>query len=828
MRTLPLPLFLAIVLGGACTCDVTPTTPVLPGPPDALPPGDDDDPPDAGHDPDVPDRLVACVRVDAGDDVQDALVAEFTRLLSLVEPLAEDDCALVITLGDVEGSLVTDNMRAQLGPEGYAIARATDSRGAVTISVDGLPATWTGLDSVARSPGGAAFGAFALLEDLGFAFLHPLAPHVPQALDVDAVVARASSPRWPVRNVHLHTSHPIELSELLNGFGPGFTSDDDAAFDTERARWRSFLVWLIASGGNEAQWLLLESESWSDFALSTRRQARLRALVDDCRAFGVSCGITVPIVQHQQHSFRLITEIGDPVAEEAELRARLAWVTAAGFDYLVTSTGTTEFTHPTATQMLGWMDLLTRVAADEHGVETRMNIHVSHGQVAEPFVDPVTGEPLNFNFLPSIADARLAVLPHTVQMYGLDDPAPTYGNESFGFMRDFLQREVGRRRVMFHPETAYWVSVDVDVPLFLPLYAERRIADLQLLADDEDLGLMGRGEHAGGRMQGQDVFTSGWEWGYWLNDLVATRANWDPHRDSTTPEGALTAMLAPLARALGPHGDDVVTEIVELARDQRDTLIYGRTTPGGAPPETLDRLNGFAYLAGSEPFDDLATIADRIGVDGPKTQPFRLGLVEMRPAFHAPPRYTGEVDPLLEAMEQRFAARASTVRALLNGQDGPYARELDDAFAITALRAAQVHALYDSVDERANAIGATRLADARARLDEALVIAARRAEAYRMPADEIAGWRANPTAYRFTYLWTARTLWYWWRDELLAAEAPASPCVMNIIDPADVALGEGAVQTGTELLALLTAGGALEQGTACAAAPQAEPLPPPR
>jgi hypothetical protein len=808
MRTLP---FLLAIGFGGCTCDVTPALPIDGGVA-SLPPGDDDDDPsDAGHDePDVP--LGDCVRLHIGDDVPLALASEIARLVALVEPLG-DDCALAIAIGGVNDAL---------GPEGYSIARAVDERGVVTLSVSGQPATWTGIDTVARSPGGAAFGALALLEDLGFAFLHPLDPHVPAALDVDAVVSRSSSPRWPVRNVHLHTSHPIELSELLNGFGPSFTTDDDAAFDAERAKWRAFLVWLVASGGNEVQWLLLESDAWSDFALSSARQARLTALVDDCHAFGVSCGITVPIVQHQQHSFRLITEIGDPVAEEAELRARLAWVLAAGFDFLVTSTGTTEFTHPTATQMLGWMDLVTRVAADEHGVETRMNIHVSHGQVAEPFVDPDTGEPLNFNFLPSIADARLAVLPHTVQMYGLDDPAPTYGNESFGFMRDFLQREVGRRRVMFHPETAYWVSVDVDAPLFLPVYAERRVADLQLLADDEDLGLMGRNEHAGARMQGQDVFTSGWEWGYWLNDLVALRATWDPQRDASTPDAALTKILAPLARTLGVHGDDVVQEIVGLAGDQRQLLIYGLA------PDTLDRLNGFAYLAGSDAFDDLAAIADRVGVDGPKTQPFRLGLVEMRPAFHAPPRYTGEVDPLLAAMESAFSARALVVTSALAGNDAPYARELDDAFAITALRAAQVHALYDSVDERNNPLGPARLAEARAFLDDAVVIAARRAEAFRMSADDIAAWRDNPTAYRFTYLWTARTLWYWWRDELLAAEAPASPCVMNIIDPADVALGEGAVQTGTELLAVLTAGGALAEAAACASAPLVEPSVPTR
>ena len=37
---------------------------------------------------------------------------------------------------------------------------------------------------------------------------------------------------------------------------------------------------------------------------------------------------------------------------------------------------------------------------------------------------------------------------------------------------------------------AYWVSFDIDVPLFLPTYAERRFHDLWILAEDEESGAM--------------------------------------------------------------------------------------------------------------------------------------------------------------------------------------------------------------------------------------------------------------------------------------------------------------------------------------------------
>lgn len=41
----------------------------------------------------------------------------------------------------------------------------------------------------------------------------------------------------------------------------------------------------------------------------------------------------------------------------------------------------------------------------------------------------------------------------------------------------------------------------------------------------------------GAKMDGQNVFDSGWEWGYWLQDVIAARAVWNPYmpRDSEMP-----------------------------------------------------------------------------------------------------------------------------------------------------------------------------------------------------------------------------------------------------------------------------------------------------
>jgi hypothetical protein len=54
---------------------------------------------------------------------------------------------------------------------------------------------------------------------------------------------------------------------------------------------------------------------------------------------------------------------------------------------------------------------------------------------------------------------------------------------------------------------AYWVNYDINVPLFLPVYADTRVADANLIT-------------ARAAIDGQIVFTSGFEWAYWLHDVL--------------------------------------------------------------------------------------------------------------------------------------------------------------------------------------------------------------------------------------------------------------------------------------------------------------------
>lgn len=702
---------------------------------------------------------------------------------------------LVISLGDsaLTRSLIPQEELHQVGSEGFILRSKSLPNGSTLIAADGNPAA---NDLVQRGQNrGAAYATYAVLEELGFSFLHPLQPTLPDALATPSSdLNRVEHPRWPVRMIHLHTQHPLELTDLLQGFGPGGPKDREG-WEQMLGDWDRALEWMVANRLNRVEWILLDAASWRSFADSDERFRRMAILAEHAHTYGIEVGLDVPIAFQQQHAYRLLRSTGTEAHDLDEIKRGVDRFMLAGFDFLSTETGTTEFTHPDAKRMLGWMNAFADRLAEHWHRPSYIKVHASTGQSAHGYTDPKTGAALNFNLLPHYASPNLGVMPHTVQHYGLTDPAPTYANSDFGYMRQFLQEEVGRREVLWYPETSYWVSFDVDVPLFLPLYADRRLSDLRLLAQDEEDGRMGRGEHANGQMNGQVFFSSGWEWGYWLNDVIAARASWDPGTSGGSQDDALARSLESVTRAFGPADKDVRDWLVDVVRAQRSLLIEGRVN--GVAPKTPVKRNGQAYLQGTDALDDMQEAGTHMPFGSVQpTQPLRLNFEAIHRPAEGDPDYQREIAPLLTEMEHTFSelsARGDQLRARIPASARPLFNDLADAMKMTALRARQVHALYDYADSN-DGDGPRkphRLADARRALDEAAQLVKERELHYRVDPDRIASWRDNPTAYRFEYLWTVRTLYYWWRDEAKATEQPVNPCFMNIVDPIDIAVGGG-------------------------------------
>ncbi|MCA8920922.1 MAG: hypothetical protein KDD82_03870 [Planctomycetes bacterium] len=731
--------------------------------------------------PEVAARLEALIRGSATRPVE---VVSAQTLPSVVPG------SLVIGIGATAATqaLIGTNEVAQLPAEGYLL-RSDDRQGS----------RWIAAVGEAGHPIATLYGAYALLEDLGFGFLHPLQPVTPQGgLRAQAPIDRSEAPHWPTRGWHVHTMHPLELTHVLNGWGPGGTNDD-AGWRALLPEWERFCEWAVANGQNEVEWVLLYSQSWAAFAESPERQARLAELVRLGHAYGLKVGVDAPLALRQQHAFTLVRTTGPLPDEVAQIEARLDYLLAAGFDFVATELGFSEFTRPDDRKQLAWLDAFS-AHLQSKGKEGLAKIHVSQGQLAPNFPDPATGQPINFNFLPQFADPSLGVMPHTVQHYAMDDPAPTYGNTDFTYMRDFMYAQAGKRKTLWHPETAYWVSFDIDVPLFLPVYAERRLYDLRQIDAAERAGQVGQGAQAGSRIDGQMVFSSGWEWGYWLNDVITARAAWSPEDPQLTLEQAYAAALERALRCFGPAARPLAQALVEVSREQREILIEGKVR--GQAPSSVLRRNGQAYVQGWETWDEVMKSASLVpGVNPALTQPDKIGLIDVRrPAFLGGMDYgdfTRDVKPLLHHMAWRFGehvAQLSAIAPLATPETQGLFAELIDGATMNALRARQVYALYDYATTKfrqPDSWRQARLQIARDALDAAQAVVVRRETHYRVNADRIAGWGDNPTSYEFGYLWTARRLHFWWRDEGKAVRLPLSPAYMNHIDPLDTAFGEG-------------------------------------
>lgn len=676
---------------------------------------------------------------------------------------------------------------------------------------------------------GAVVGAYASLERLGYAFLHPLRNYFPERLSLkdcnqshgsECYFVHEESPYWPERGFHIHTQHPLELTDVLQGhdiprLGPhgshcrlyrkgGYSLSSMYSFVNDSSsyceRWEDMVddvnrlfEWAVANRLNKLEWLLLGHYEW-DHDLDIRMK-RLKLLTNLGHDYSLLIGADCPVGNQQQHAWYMVNTRLPLEEQYKQIRNRVDWIFEAGFDFLTTESGLSEFTHPECEVMLGLINEFANYINNTWGREAAIKVHCSTGQVCEQYFHPLTGDPLNFNFLTMFASSSLAVFPHTVQVYSMDDPTSgAYGNNNFSYIEDYLvfEGKQGNRSVMFYGETAYWVNVDIDVPLFLPLYGQRRLYDLRKIAWRE--------QNEGFRIDGQMNFDSGWEWGYWLNDVITARASWDPmissnvsdsnYRVSDDQWSTFESSLTPF---LHIFDDEVATRLgnllVELTQLEYELLLMGRV--GGSESPNLKKLSGFAYLSGSDTWIDLPRMF-KLSL----TQPDKIHLQETNdPEW----KY---ILPLLREMETAFGKKADEFGALLPLVTYPEARllleEIADAVSMLALRSQQVRMLYESRDHHLtlnDQMKASMLKQSRQVIQAAATIVLRREKEYRVSWQRIAAWRENPTVYRFGYLWAVHSLYYWWRDQGIAEggsfQSEFSPCYLNRMDASEVAVGWG-------------------------------------
>lgn len=660
---------------------------------------------------------------------------------SFIHAPADLETGVALAVADLKADLqtITGVAPVQLGPEAPAC-----KKGEVHLVIEAhgsalhpqayrLEDEQCGDGRVLRLAGGGLMSRqwviYDLLQTLGVRYFHPEQTYYPKGVRWPAgSLAKTEAPLFWNRRLSVHRTHPVELSAPLDTEGL-----DMAAYQRRWIDWSVKLKTTSASGWDAA---LVGNYAYE-------------------RGFPRGAGFNL---LNAQQGGRPILDPDDPRPEETQLAEaideRLQSVqgqpeaTEFGFQF-----NPSEFTEVDDQDTVRRLTFISDYIGQNYpGVSIRT---INHGTAGEP----TEHYGVRFFDLPQFAPPNLEVKLHTLMFYDLERDANVYGNLDFKHMLNWARQQASVRRLHHYPESSWWLTFDLPVPLYLaPVTIEARQHDIDLLAD-----LVATDSEAPTGVHGHELFTSGQEWGYWLIDYCFARMSWDRAFRKEDCYHDLTDILV--------EGQKVY-EVLEA--------MQARQVQDLRDPERV-RL-----LVGS---DDETEIAWEAGIQ-----------------FHPlPPRpeailsYSDqEISQLLRdslqplaAMAVDYAGWAATLKELLALQDeaqAPWLREIVDGAEIFGLRALHAVSVYQTAIALRSAIQAGDLArvneaflgveQARALTKAATEVVRRREADYRYPpALTIAGDEPgtpgaveNTTIYPYRYLGRTHRLFYWTRpDQQLAA-----------------------------------------------------------
>lgn len=593
--------------------------------------------------------------------------------------------------------------------EGYALERI-DAGGRTTLLV------------YASTAGDLASGAYALLEELGCRFFHPkqeLVPHFGAAY-VPTNLHEWRRPAATRRGMQPHTLHPIEY--MATFMMPSEANLADA---------KRFIDWLVKTGQNYVQWPLLATvdwNGWKPYATSILTYAHGR---------GVRVGASVEVWGGSalQNNYVLVGSTTNWQSDwQAQMDAGLDKLLEIPWDVVDLTLGEFVATDPQAV-----IDSLNHATAYvvSHSPATQVNVENHVGNYQQLWVK-YQGQTIYYYHLPQFCDARLGQSVHTLSLFDLYRDWATYAHPNFWLQHDYMLQEIPSRRVSYFPESAYWISADIDVPLFLPEHLFARWIDIHnLSAELADRDLPG--------LEGHVEFMTGHEWGYWLQDYLVAKMLWEPSKP-------FEYFLSRYTSAFGSCGADVQTALEQYVALQTKYLFDRRL---------------LAYVQGENTTVDLGYLA------GLETHPKRIEFEALLPMTEA--QRSSFESTVLAGLDE-FASQSQTIEDTLaarcRGADAtiaPWCDELRDGVNVGRLRAQHAALLYRAILSYARGdagSAASQLSQASAITDQAAHVIVGREAQYRFDIGRVtANPYVNPTVYQFGYLNDTHTQCYWHRRE---------------------------------------------------------------
>lgn len=267
---------------------------------------------------------------------------------------------------------------------------------------------------------------------------------------------------------------------------------------------------------------------------------------------GLKWGLALSLRMQQQRAFPLLPRYALR-AKNRVLKERLMLLASTGISRLNVNLNAAEFV---GRDWGGGIDSLTQYAR-ALGIVVMSRQHVVPAHTVG-------------RFQPAELPPALILCVHSVMCYGLRDTlAPVYRCKDFSHLVQALRVERQRRKVWCYPETAYWVTFDNRVPVWLLSYLCSRWEDMQ---EVESL------------VEGHLTFSSGWDVRYGLFDWSAARWSGRYHHDGRP---AYTGREEGLLRLCG--GDTAVWR--QLVRFQ-DSVLVGKDVLSYITPTTpIDEIS---------------------------------------------------------------------------------------------------------------------------------------------------------------------------------------------------------------------------------------------
>lgn len=586
---------------------------------------------------------------------------------------------------------------------------------------------------------GMASGLYALLQEkLGFRFYHPRETVTPILDDwpLPGDWSWEVHPQFTKRGFHIHTMHPLELTEPLL----------DEHYPKGQEIIREYINWLARNGQNFFEFNLLNSvtlDSWLPYA---------KEFVDYGHERGIIMGLDISLNMIQQKAYQLyVRKPKSFKSKEKQVISNLNRLKTAGFDLFNIELSSTEYTSGNSTKRYQLVDKVMEWAREnDKKIMGRAHI-VKKGDAV-----------LNYSGAPAkTKDSDRGVMIHTVMFYGLhEDKAPCYGNDNLKHMHQLMKKEQEQRETWYFPESAYWVSFDNSVPMTLLPYLSSRHKDIELVTREQ--------------IDGHLTFSSGWEWGYWLFDWSIARWSWD-YEKASHPTDAIHLLF---------EGEGIQQSLQQLHDLQdhyfkeKELIRYlAAQSVMDEVPKSLSREFQprphwrYDYLFRKASKKELEGLNNKaIEPLGKFISEYSKGLEAFRQEIKQ--LEISLIDTIISFHPDTYEEKMKVVRN--DNAETPLLKELYDGLEITLLRAKHRKACLEAIMARRLSRIEGRKSD-KSYLDilkiateartEALEIVRKREAEYRYDQEELTTKRKGHTAYHFGYLYPVHELHFWEREE---------------------------------------------------------------